>query len=154
MTSVSLQEIFLRKAQCTHSFVIVAMGFHPASHRIKHATRSPYAGAWCQYLDQSVRGLQRSVEHKAPGLSPWWRTTAKRKQATSDVGVIKVGDMLENFWPDFELLQTVARRGLNTPTIICATLILKCVHWIIFAATGNRINNKHVWDLVLLFQYK
>lgn len=103
MTSVSLQEIFLRKAQHAHSFVTVAMGFHPVLRRIKRATRSPSADARRQYLDWNVRRLQRSVAHKMPALSPWWWTRAKHEvvvlpeEATSNVDVIKAGDKLENF---------------------------------------------------------
>lgn len=73
-------------------------------------------------------------------------------QGISDVGIIKAGDTLEDFWPDSELLQTVARRGLNSQPIFCVTLILKCVFWDYFAALllrseltqrESRINKKH-----------
>lgn len=41
-------------------------------------------------------------------------------QGISGVGIIKAGDTLEDFWPDSELLQTVARRGLNSqPVYLC-----------------------------------
>lgn len=70
----------------------------------------------------------------------------------SDVGIIKAGNTLEDFWPHSELVQTVARRGLNSQPIICVTLILKCVFWDYFAAPllrseltqrESRFNKKH-----------
>lgn len=36
------------------------------------------------------------------------------QQAVGDVGVIKAGDTLEDFWPGLQLLHTVARCALKS----------------------------------------
>lgn len=62
--SVSAGKHFSCKAQRALSFVTIATGFRSVSHHIRHTTGSPSADVRCQYLDQYVRVLLRSVEHR------------------------------------------------------------------------------------------